>query len=161
MIKEGPRVIEDPYNYEARANMMWASSVAHNGLTGFGRDVKFVVHPFGHQVCGLYPEVAHAAGLSAIWGSWARYVYKYDLKRWQVFAKEIWNTDDVLKAIKKQEDYYHKIKMPISLRELKIKKSDLEKMALRLSKNKSTCLGGVKNLNYSDMLKIYQAAWDR
>ena len=157
--KVGLQVLKNPKDYDARANMMWASSVAHNGLTGFGRDVKFVVHPFGHQVCGLYPEVAHAAGLSAIWGSWARYVYKYDLIRWQVFAKEIWNTNDVLKAIKKQEDYYHKIKMPISLRELKVKKSDLNKMALRLSNNKSTCLGGVKNLNYSDMLKIYQNAY--
>lgn len=155
----GLKVLKNPKDYDARANMMWASSVAHNGLTGFGRDVKFVVHPFGHQVCGLYPEVAHAAGLSAVWGAWARYVYKYDLKRWQVFAKEIWNTSDVLKAIKKQEDYYHKLKMPISLKEIKVKKSDLNKMSLRLSNNKTICLGGVKKLTYEDMIKIFTSAY--
>ena len=154
-----PKVLKNPKDYDARANMMWASSVAHNGLTGFGRDVRFVVHPFGHQVCGLYPNIAHAPGLSAIWGSWARYVYKYDLKRWKVFAKEIWGTDDVLKAIKKQEEYYHKIGMPISLRELKVKKSDLNKMALRLSKNKTSQIIAVKNLKYEDMLKIYKSAY--
>ncbi|MCQ2795933.1 MAG: iron-containing alcohol dehydrogenase [Bacilli bacterium] len=155
----GLKCIKKPNDYVLRANMMWASSLAHNGLTGFGKEVRFVVHPFGHQVCGLYPNVAHAAGLSAIWGSWARYVYKYDLKCWQKFAKEVWNTDDVLKAIKKQEDYYHKVGMPISLRELKIKKSDLEKMALRLSNNKTTSLSGVINLKYEDMIKIYTSAY--
>lgn len=155
----GLKCIKKPNDYTLRANMMWASSLAHNGLTGFGKEVRFVVHPFGHQVCGLYPNVAHAAGLSAIWGSWARYVYKYDLKCWQKFAKEVWNTDDVLKAIKKQEDYYHKIGMPISLKELKVKKSDLEKMALRLSNNKTSSLSGVINLKYEDMIKIYTSAY--
>lgn len=155
----GLKCIKKPNDYALRANMMWASSLAHNGLTGFGKDVRFVVHPFGHQVCGLYPNVAHAAGLSAVWGSWARYVYKYDLKCWQKFAKEVWDTDDVLTAIKKQEDYYHKIGMPISLRELKVKKSDLDKMAIRLSNNKTQTLVAVKSLNYHDILKIFQLAY--
>lgn len=159
IIKTSLVCLKDPKNYDARANMMWASSVAHNGLTGFGRYVQFVVHPFEHEVSGLYPNVAHGAGLAALWGSWARYVYKYDLKRWQLFAKEVWDTTDVLKAIKKQEDYYHKIGIPISLRELKVKKTDLDKMALRLSKNKTSELIGVKKLKYEDMLKIYQMAW--
>ncbi|MCQ2795313.1 MAG: iron-containing alcohol dehydrogenase [Bacilli bacterium] len=155
----GLKCLKNPNDYDARANMMWASSLAHNGLTGFGRNVIFVVHPFEHQVSGLYPEVAHGAGLAALWASWARYTYKYDLKRWQLFAKTVWDTTDVLKAIKKQEDYYHKIGMPISLRELKVKKSDLNKMALRLSNNKTSFLAGVKKLKYEDMLKIYQMAW--
>ncbi len=157
--QEGLKCYKNPKDYRARANMMWASSIAHNGITGLGREVRFIVHPFGHQISGLYPSVAHGASLSIIWPSWARYVYKFDLKRFKLFAKGVWNTNDPIKAIKKQEDLYKKIGMPISLREVNIKKSDIKKMALRLSNNKKTTLNGVKVLKYEDMIKILNAAY--
>ena len=75
VMKAGVDCIENPKNYEARANMMWASSLAHNGLTECGREHQLVVHQFEHEVSGMYPQIAHGAGLAAIWCSWARYVY--------------------------------------------------------------------------------------
>ena len=67
---------DDPQNYDARAEVMWAGSLAHNGLTGCGNDGgDWMTHKLEHELGGLY-DVAHGAGLAAIWGSWARYVYK-------------------------------------------------------------------------------------
>ena len=72
-MKAGMDCIRDPYDYDARANMMWASSLAHNGLTGCGRNFSMAVHQLEHEVSGLYPSVAHGAGLAALWCSWAFY----------------------------------------------------------------------------------------
>ena len=65
---------DDPMNYDARAEVMWAGSLAHNGLTGCGNDGgDWMTHKLEHELGGLY-DVAHGAGLAAIWGTWARYV---------------------------------------------------------------------------------------
>ena len=73
----------DPKNYDARAEVMWAGSLSHNGLTGCGNDGgDWMTHKLEHELGGLY-DVAHGAGLAAIWGSWARYVYKNCLPRFK------------------------------------------------------------------------------
>lgn len=155
----GKKCLQNPNNYEYRANLMWASSVAHNGLTGVGRNFVMVVHQLEHELSGLYPHIAHGAGLAALWCSWARYVYKANLKRWHQYAREIWGEEDILKAISNQESFYKNIGMPISLKELDVQKYDLEKMALMCSRNKTRTLDGDMQLSYSDILKIYQAAY--
>ncbi|MCQ2507337.1 MAG: iron-containing alcohol dehydrogenase [Dorea sp.] len=163
-LKAGKDCLADPENYEARANMMWASSLAHNGLTQCGRGFQLVVHQFEHEVSGMYPEVAHGAGLAAIWCSWARYVYKKNMNRFLQYASRVWNVDidfehpevTVEKAIKLQEDYYKEIGMPTSLSELGVKAEDLEKLALDCSRNKSRRLVG--DLGYEEILDIYKMA---
>ena len=163
----GVECIKNPENYEARANMMWASSLAHNGLTQCGRFFQLTVHQFEHEVSGMYPEVAHGAGLAALWCSWARYVYKDSLDRFLQYAKNVWNVDidfehkeeTVLKAIKMQEDFYRSIGMPVSLRELGVKKEDLETLALKCSRNKTRTLAGYKPLAYDDMIEIFNMAY--
>lgn len=163
----GVECIKNPDNYEARANMMWASSLAHNGLTQCGRFFQLTVHQFEHEVSGMYPEVAHGAGLAALWCSWARYVYKDSLDRFLQYAKNVWNVDidfehkeeTVLKAIKMQEDFYRSIGMPVSLRELGVKKEDLETLALKCSRNKTRTLAGYKPLAYEDMVEIFNMAY--
>ncbi|MCQ2793956.1 MAG: iron-containing alcohol dehydrogenase [Bacilli bacterium] len=151
--------IDHPDDYQMRANMMWASSLTHNDLTGMGKKVMMVVHQLGHEVSGMYPSVAHGAGLAALWCSWARYVYKSNIKRWSKYANDIWCTSDVEEAINAQEEYYRSIKMPTSLRELGVKESDLETLSLRASKNKTRVLPGDKPLAYEDMLAIYKMAY--
>ena len=91
VMKAGSDCLKDPRNYEARANMMWASSLAHNGLTQCGREVQLAVHQLEHEVSGMYPKVAHGAGLAALWCSWARYVYSANIPRWLQYASHIWN----------------------------------------------------------------------
>ena len=166
-MKAGKECLENPADYTARANMMWASSLAHNGLTQCGRDSVLTVHQLEHVVSGMYPRVAHGAGLAALWCSWARYVYKANIQRWLQYASRIWNVDidfehpnrTIEKAILMQEEYYKSIGMPTSLCELDVKKEDLEELAIRCSQGKRRVLPGFKPLAYEDMLAIYNMAF--
>lgn len=167
-IKSGMDSYINPEDYVARANMMWASSLAHNGLTQCGRTFILTVHQFEHEVSGMYPEVAHGAGLAAIWCSWARYVYKASPERFNQWAKNVWNVDtdfehpeaSIEKAINMQEDYYKKLGMPTSLKELDVKEEDLEELALKCSRNKTRTLPGYMPLSYDEILDIYKMAYN-
>lgn len=160
---------DEPTNYEARANMMWASSLAHNGLTNCGRQFQLTVHQLEHEISGLYPDVAHGAGLAALWCSWARYVYETNIPRWIKYANEVWNVDidyehpdkTINKAIDMQEDFYKSIKMPTNIRDLGVKEEDLEYLANRCSRDKTRILAGYKELGYEEILDIYKMAYER
>lgn len=168
VMKAGRDCLDAPYNYEARANMMWASSLAHNGLTQCGRECVLVVHQFEHEVSGMYPEVAHGAGLAALWCSWARYVYDANISRWLQYASNVWNLDidfehpekTIETAINMQEEYYESIGMPINLKSLGVKEEDLEKLALKCTRNRTRNLPGYKTLEYEDILNIYRMAYE-
>ena len=80
--------VKEPENYEARATLMWAGSLSHNGLTGAGRISDFATHKIEHELGGMF-DVAHGAGLAAVWGSWARYVYKTNPGRFAQFGKKV------------------------------------------------------------------------
>ena len=117
---------------------------------------------------GMYPEIAHGAGLAALWCSWARYVYKSSIKRFLQYAKNVWNIDidfenpekTVLAAIDKQENFYKSIGMPISLKELGVRKTDLEKLAYNCSFQKTRVIGEYKKLGYDEILDIYKMAYE-
>lgn len=168
VMKAGVDCLSNPCSYEARANMMWASSLAHNGLTQCGREFQLVVHQLEHEVSGMYPEVAHGAGLAAIWCSWARYVYASNINRWLQYAKNVWNLDidfehpetTIEEAINRQEQFYTSIGMPTNLKSLGVKEDTLEEMALGCSKNKTRTLIGYKQLEYADILEIYRMAYE-
>ena len=167
IFRAGKDCLANPNDYEARATMMWTSSLAHNGLTQCGRNTMLIVHQFEHEVSGIYPEVAHGAGLAALWCSWARYVYKANVMRWLQYASRVWNVDidfehpekTIEKAINLQEEYYASIGMPINLRSLGVKQEDLEPMALACSRNKTRTLMGDKPLGYEEMLDIFKMAF--
>ena len=167
-IKSGMDAYNNPTDYAARANMMWASSLAHNGLTQCGRTFLLTVHQFEHEVSGMYPDVAHGAGLAALWCSWARYVYKSSIDRFCQWAKNVWNVDTdfehkeacIEKAINMQEDYYKKLGMPTNLKELNVKEEDLETLALKCSRNKTRTLPGYMPLSYENILDIYKMAYN-
>ena len=161
----GKVAIDNPTDYNARAQLMLASSFAHNGVTNMGKTPLLTVHQLEHEVSALYPEVAHGAGLAALWPSWARYVYRSNLERWAQYAREVWKIDtgsveaDILKAIDEQEKYYHDIGMPISLKELNVKEGDLEYLALRTSRDKTRIIPGYKPLGYDELLDIFKSAF--
>ena len=167
VMKAGKDCLEDPCNYAARANMMWASSLAHNGLTECGRQFQLVVHQLEHEVSGMYPEVTHGAGLAAIWCSWARYVYEANIPRWLQYAQNVWNLDidfehpeqTIEKAINMQEEYYASMGMPTNLRSLGVEEDKLEKLALDCSRNKTRTLIGYRPLAYEDVLEIFRMAY--
>ena len=161
----GKVAYNNPDDYNARAQLMLASSFAHNGLTNMGKTPVLTVHQLEHEVSALYPRVAHGAGLAALWPSWARYVYKANIDRWVRYAREIWKIDtgnkeeDINKAIDMQEQYYKDIGMPTSLRELDVKESDLEYLALKTSREKTRVVPGYKPLGYEECLDIFKMAF--
>ena len=164
--KYGEIAYDNPKDYEARAELMWASSLAHNGLTHMGRSVNMQVHQLEHELSALDPRIAHGAGLAALWCSWARYVYKSMPDRFIKYVNEVWNVlgwdeDAILEGIRRQENYYKSIGMPTSLEELDIKESDLEYLANRCSLNKTKVIKGYKPLEYNDMLEIYRLAFSK
>lgn len=167
-MKAGKDCIANPEDYVARANMMWASSLAHNGLTACGREVQLVVHQFEHEISGMYPQVAHGAGLAALWCSWARYVYKDNPNRWLQYAKNVWNLDinfdhpeeTINQAIDLQENYYRSIGMPTNIKDLGVKEEDLEKLSLDCCRNKTRTLMGYKPLDYDDIYAIFKMAYE-
>ena len=168
VIENARILINDPKNYDARAEVMWAGSLSHNGLTGCGAVVggDFASHALEHEIGGLF-DVAHGAGLAAIWGSWARYVYKDCLPRFEKFAMNVMRVDpegtadDVaLRGIEAIEDFFRELKMPTSIHELGIDPTDeeLKLMAHKCSIGCKGSKGSAKVLHEEDMYEIYKAA---
>lgn len=167
VIKNSLILEKEPDNYEARAEIMWAGSLSHNGLTGCGASgVDFATHGLEHELGGLY-DVAHGAGLAALWGSWARYVYRDCLHRFYRFATQVMGVRDegskeeiALKGIEATEDFFRKIHMPTTMTELGIHptKEELELMAHKCSIASGGKKGSAKVLVEEDMLEIYKMA---
>ena len=165
-VKENALILaRDPKNYDARAEVMWAGSLSHNGLTGCGNDGgDWMTHKLEHELGGLY-DVAHGAGLAAIWGSWARYVYKNCLPRFKRFALNVMGVEAsgsdeeiALKGIEAMEDFYRSIKMPTNLRELGVNatEEDLKLMAHKCAVGVNGGKGSARFLKEEDMLEIYR-----
>ncbi len=158
---------EDPQNYNARAEIMWAGSLSHNGLTGCGNDGgDWMTHKLQHELGGLY-DVAHGAGLTALWGSWARYVCKSCLPRFRQFALNVMGVEPVgsdeeiaLKGIEAMEGFFRRIHMPTNLRELGVSaaEEDLVTMAHKCAVGVGGAKGSARLLREEDMLAIYRAA---
>lgn len=161
---------DDPRNYEARAEVMWAGSLSHNGLTGCGIQASdFASHALEHEIGGVY-DVAHGAGLAAIWGSWARYVCdscKDRFYRFAVNVMEVTPSDDIdtviRTGIEKLEAFFRSIHMPTSLKALGIAPSDaiLREMAHNCAIASGGKKGSAKVLYEEDMYQIYKAANER
>ena len=158
---------EEPKNYDARAEIMWAGSLSHNGLTGCGAQHggDWASHAIEHELSGMF-DVTHGAGLAAVWASWARYVYKENPARFAKLAENVFGIkaasaeQGALDGIKAMEDFFRSIDMPVSLKELKVNASEeqIDTMALKCSFNKTRTIGTFKKLGYEDLKLIYQAA---
>lgn len=159
--------VKEPDNYEARATLMWAGSLSHNGLTGTGRVSDFASHKIEHELGGMF-DVAHGAGLCAIWGSWARYVCGTNPKRFAQFGVRVFHVEQrfgdaeytAQKSIEAWENWCREIGMPVSLRELGVMPSDLqiEEMAEKCVATGKGQIGFFKALHKDDVVKILEMA---
>lgn len=167
-VMENAKILHtEPDNYDARAEIMWAGSLAHNDLTGCGNDGgDFMSHKLEHELGGMF-DVTHGAGLAAIWPSWARYVYKYCLPRFVKYAKNVMSVtaggsdeETALLGIKAMEEFYHSIGMPVNLKELGIHPTEeqIREMAEGCLKASGSATGSAKKLDLQDMIRIYQMA---
>ena len=157
---------DDPANYDARAEVMWASSLSHNDLTGLGADgMDFVSHGMEHELGGMF-DVTHGAGLSAVWPSWARYVYRDCLPRFVKFARTVMDVegtsdeDTALKGIAALEDFFRSIHMPVTLKELGVEPTEEQILAMAAScaRGAGGKKGTAKLLYEADMAEIYRMA---
>ena len=93
VIENGKKAWENPADYEAMSEVMWCGSLSHNGITGLGRPKDFLNHKLGHELGAMFDE-AHGATLSAVWGSWARYVYRLDVARFARYGRMVWEIEE-------------------------------------------------------------------
>jgi len=161
VIKNTPIVLKEPCNYNARAEIMWASTVAHNGLLEAGRGGDWSSHVIEHEISGLY-DVPHGAGLAVVFPSWMKYVYKNRVERFAKFAVEVWGVDPdfentektALEGIERLRNFFKQIGLPTTLKELGVPSDKLEYMALRCTKQGSSKIGNLVKLGKEDVLKI-------
>ena len=164
MVKETPRVIKDPNNYDARANIMWAGMVAHNNIVGVGRQQDWNSHGLEHELSGLY-DVAHGAGLAVIMPAWMEYVHSHDVMRFCQMATRVFgckmNFADpeatALEGIKAFRTFLHNIGMPINFTELGAKEEDIPKLIEKLGVGDGK-RGGFVDLDKTAVEAIYKIA---
>lgn len=165
MISEAPRVMENPDNYEARANIMWAGMLAHNNICGVGRVQDWASHHIEHELSALY-DVTHGAGLAVISPVWMRYVLEINPDKLVQYAVRVWNIDynaenpkeTALRGIEAWEEFLKKLGMPSSLQELGAKREDIPLMTDKLLSGRET-EGNYVKLNREDVMRIYECAW--
>lgn len=159
-------LVKEPENYEARADVMWAGSLSHNGITGSRGRGDWMSHKLEHELGGLY-DVAHGAGLAALWGTWARYVYKNIPGRFEKFAVQVLGLpalgdecETALSGIEAMEAFYREIQMPTSLAELGVQptEEEIEIMAKKCAMACGGSGGAAKRLEQADMAEIYRLA---
>ena len=162
------KVLADPEDYRARAQIMWGGSLAHNDLTGCGLTGDWATHEIEHELSGLF-DVTHGAGLAAIWPSWARYVYKEDVSRFVRFAVNVLGvpqdfTDPegtAIRGIEAMERFYHAIGMPVNIHELigrEVTDDEIREMARKCTRNYKITQGSFKVLGAEDIEAIYRMA---
>lgn len=161
IINNVPTILSQHDNYDAWAEVMWAGTIAHNGLLSTGRVGDWGSHDIEHELSGIY-DVAHGAGLAVVFPAWMKYVYKNDVNRFAQFAVRVWNVDNsfwdiertAVEGIKKLESFFRAIGLPTTIRELGIEDDRLEEMAYKGSNGGTTTLGSFIKLGKEDIYNI-------
>lgn len=164
MIKETPRAIAQPDNYDARANIMWAGTVAHNDIVGVGRSQDWNSHAIEHELSALY-DCAHGAGLAVIMPAWMEFVYKHDVMRFAQMAVRVWGCqmnfefpdETALEGIACFRSFLHSIGMPINFEQLGAKEDDIPKLVRKFGIGDGKT-GGFVHLSAQDIASIYRIA---
>ena len=165
MVHEAPRVIADPDNYEARANIMWAGMMAHNNSCGVGREQDWASHAIEHELSAVY-DCAHGAGLAVVFPAWMTYNMKHDINRFAQLAVRVWgcqmdfaHPEVTAKAgIDSFQRFLKSIGMPVDFAELGAKEDDIPAIAHNACYGDGGCgeIGGFVKLKEQDVVNIYK-----
>ncbi|HOK29295.1 MAG TPA: iron-containing alcohol dehydrogenase [bacterium] len=158
-----PIVLKKPDDYDARAQIMWASTIAHNDLLSTGRTGDWASHGIEHELSGIY-DIAHGAGLAIVFPAWMKYVYKHNIERFIQFAINVWNVEPnfesperiALEGIERLKRFFKDIGLPTSLSEANIGEDRLEEMATKATERGE--LGEFVKLKKEDVLNILRSA---
>lgn len=165
MINNTLIAIAEPDNYNARAEMMWAGTLAHNGLLSTGRLGDWASHQIEQELSAIY-DVAHGAGLAVVFPAWMKYTLHRNLEKFVQFAVRVWGVEHdfedpertAREGIQRLEDFYRRIGMPVTLRELKIPTDRLEEMASKAIKPWLKTVGNVSKLTRDEVLEVLKLA---
>lgn len=170
VMKNAKILMNEPDNYQARAEVMWAGSLSHNGLTGCGTGGgDWASHQLEHELGGMF-DVAHGAGLAAVWGSWARYVMDAAPERFAKFAVNVMGVKPeaeklktAQKGIEAMEDFYRALDMPVCIGDMGIELAEeqMRELAEKCSHFGKRTIGCIKKLDQEDMYQIYKEARGR
>ena len=163
LIEFGAKVLTDPEDYDARAQAMWASKVAHDGSLGVGRVGDFASHAIAHEISAMF-NVAHGATLSIVFPAWMRHVYKNNVTRFVRFAMKVWDVEyhiedqerTVLEGLQRMESFCRNMGLPVRLGEIDVDANRLEEMAEKCAG--SGMVGHMVGLNREDVLEILRRA---
>lgn len=165
VVKNGAGIVEDPTDYDAMCEVFWASSLSHNHLTECGRGRDFSVHKLSHVLSARY-GVTHGAALAAVWGAWAKTLYRDCLPRFARFAETVWGVaglgeaEAAVAGIERTVAFFRSIDMPVSLGELGITPSDEELRALAMDAtgNDQLKLSRIRPLGAAEIEQIFRTA---
>lgn len=163
IISEAPKVIANPEDYDARANIMWSGTLAHNGVCSGGSEEDWATHGLEHELSAVY-DVTHGAGLAVMFPAWMTYALKENPGKLAQFARRVFDvkeSDDVKAAalgIASLKKFLTSIGMPTSMKELGIENPDIELLAKKVTENKGEVFGNYIKINQPIAEEIYTLA---
>lgn len=161
IIEEAPDTMSKPDDYQSRANIMWAGTMAHNGTCGCGRTEDWVSHFMEHEISALY-GVTHGAGLAVVFPAWLTFMATHAPAKPAQFARRIFDVSDsddtmaAIEGIKRLKAFYKSIGLPVTFGQLGIDNPDIDMLVRKLHKNKGAEIGGYYRLTESDTREIYR-----
>lgn len=155
IINMAPAVMADPHNYSARANIMWAGTVAHNGMLGVGREEDWSSHAMEHEISALY-GVSHGAGLAVVFPAWMEYASQFNPAKIEQFGRRVFGVESAAEAIAALRKFYKSLGMPLTLDELGVSAPDIDLMVKKLHQTKGQTFGAYIRLDESATRQIYK-----
>ena len=164
IIKEAPKVMRNPEDYGARANLMWAGMIAHNGTCGVGCEEDWASHFLEHEISAIY-GVTHGAGLSVIFPAWMTWMVEHNVGKIAQYAVRVWGVPEsedkkavALEGIGKLKAFFNSLGLPVTFKELGVENPDIDRLADSLHRNKGELVGNYVKLTKQDSKEIYRLA---
>jgi len=163
VINNARLILRNLQDYNARAEIMWSGSIAHNNLLATGKTADWSSHMIEHELSAIY-DIPHGEGLAIIFPTWMKYVYRSNIERFAQFALRVWNVDidlndlerTALEGITRMEAYYREIGLPVRLKEIGIDDARFEEMASKCVEDGP--IGQFRKLKKDDIMEIYKLA---
>ena len=164
IINEAPKAMRNPEDYGARANLMWAGMIAHNGTCGVGCEEDWASHFLEHEISAIY-GVTHGAGLSVIFPAWMTWMVEHNVGKIAQYAVRVWGVPEsedkkavALEGIGKLKAFFSSLGLPVTFKELGVEDPDIDRLADSLHRNKGELVGNYVKLTKQDSKEIYRLA---